>query len=224
MLVDMIITSLFAAFAMQAASALPLKEMQAFTDIHRRDMRCATVFAIVAQEQQRGEKSALAYPPLKKRGQKYFADVGERVSAQTGQPKEALQQEFVAIATSLQENAAKRASPEAAIAEHMAKCLPLLDAAIPPPDKPGLPQCAVYLQLAYEEIHAREGLSAAAKDMKTLATVLASRSRDMLRDQGKSTFEIDTHIFTVREQIMAEVTQNPDQNIDYEDCFELAKP
>ena len=80
------------------------------------------------------------------------------------------------------------------------------------------------MQLAYEEIYAREGLSPAAQDMKTLATVLASRSRDMLRDQGKTTFEIDTYMFQVREGILAEVTAKPDQDIDYEHCFELAQP
>ncbi len=159
----MILSSLFTAIALQAAPVAPLEDIRAFTDTHRRDMRCAAIFAIVASEQARGEKSALAYPALGKRGRVYFADVGERVVAETGQPREAVQQEFVAIAASLQENAANRASPEAAVSEYMSKCLPLLDAAVPPPGKPALPQCAIYLQLAYEEIYAREGLSPAAR-------------------------------------------------------------
>ncbi|WP_164115657.1 hypothetical protein [Sphingorhabdus sp. Alg239-R122] len=220
----MIFTALFTALLAQASPTAPVQQIRPLTDIHRRDMRCAAVFAIVASEQGRGVQSALEYPALGKRGKAYFADIGQRIVEQTGQPREAVQQEWVDVAEQLQKEARESNDPTAAVAANMGTCLPLLDAAVPPPDKPALPQCAIYLQLAYEEIYAREGLSPAAQDMKTLATVLGSRARDMLREQGKSGFEIDTYLFSVREKITADAAAEPDQNIDYEHCFELAKP
>ena len=47
------------------------------------------------------------------------------------------------------------------------------------------------LQIAYEEVHDREGLSKTAQDLKTLATVLDSRARDKMRAEGLSGQESD---------------------------------
>ena len=221
MVAIMMISPLIAALLAQSA---PSTDIGPLTDIHRRDMRCATVFAIVAQGQDEGLPSALEYPAMEKRGKEYFTQLGQRIVEETGQPREAVRQEFIAVAQNIQQEAQESGDPDGVSAKYMGQCLPLLDAAIPQGDKPTLPQCSVYLQLAYEEIYAREGLSPAAQDMKTLATVLSSRTRDMLRAQDKTTFEIDTYMFQVREGILADLTADPDQDIDYDHCFELAQP
>ena len=67
--------------------------------------------------------------PLRWRGRAYFADVGQRVVDETGQPKEAVQQEFIAVAWAIQDEIKAAGSPARAVNADMVTCLPLLDAA-----------------------------------------------------------------------------------------------
>lgn len=93
-------------------------------------------------------------------------------------------------------------------------------------------QCAVYVQLAYEEVKGREGDSNTARDLKTLASVLESRARDEMRDAGLSGNEADAKLIETREAAIAkEKARNPgddtqaaDGDIDFEACFNMAKP
>ena len=135
----MMLLSLVAAFLLQTVPAAPVRSgtvqpgtarpITALTPIHRRDMRCAALFAIVSSAQANGVAYAAAYPPLALRGRAYFADVGQRVVEQTGQPKEAVQQEFIAVAWAIQDEIRAARAPGQAIAKDMAVCLPLLPAA-----------------------------------------------------------------------------------------------
>lgn len=201
---------------------VPLDENQ------RRDLSCVAVLAIVASEQERGVESALDYPLLTERGATYAGLVGERIMADTGRTREQVREEMLSAVAEQQALAKNAADPDELVRSEMATCLPLLDAAVPPRPKPDLPQCAGMLQLAYEEVHNREGLSKTAQDLKTLATVLDSRARDRLRAEGLSGQESDILLTQSREALLADAKKRESMgkgsDLDFDHCFVLAAP
>lgn len=192
------------------------------------DIRCAAAFAIIAGQQERGVASALAYPGMEPRGREFFIDLGAALVADTGRSKEMVRALLVEQVVAFQDAAKRSKDPDSTIDAVMTPCLMRLDAEVPPPPPPSLPQCAAILSLAYDEVFAREGLSSTARDLKTLAMVLDSRARDSLRAEGKSGTEIDVTLGTLKAQIAAEAAaleaKGKSPNLDYETCFELAKP
>ena len=149
----------------------PLNESQ------RRDLSCVAVLAIIASEQERGMASAFDYPLLTERGATYAGLVGKRIMDETGRTKEQVREDILAALAAEQTLGKNAADPDEVVRREMTTCLPLLDAAVPPKPKPDLSQCAGMLQLAYEEVHDREGLSKTAQDLKTLAAVLKRTRR-----------------------------------------------
>lgn len=214
--------SLLLALAAQAATPTEL------TDIQQRDLRCAAAIAIVASEQERGVESALDYPPLAERGKRYFADVGERVMQETGMTREQVREVLEQDVEQLQREAVESADPRGTVEAVMGPCLELLEESQGDVAKPGLLECTVYLTLAYEEVESREGMSATAKDLKTLATVLESRARDEMRAEGLSGNEADERLGLTRQRIEAEAMETEgsgeSSDIDFTTCFELAAP
>lgn len=206
----------------QPPATPPLDEVQ------RRDISCVAVLAIIASEQERGIESALDYPLLSERGAIYAGLIGERIMDDTGRTKEQVRDEILAAVEDQQAMAVAAADPAELLQGEMAMCLPLLDAAVPPKPKPDLTQCAGMLQLAYEEVHSREGLSKTAQDLKTLAAVLDSRARDKMRAEGLSGQESDIILTQSREAMMAEAkaleSQGQSSNLDFDHCFRLAAP
>jgi len=205
-----------------ASPPVPLDQMQ------RRDLSCVAVLAIIASEQERGMESALDYPLLSERGATYAAMVGQRIMDDTGRTKEQVRDDILAAVAEQQTMAQGADEPDELVRSEMATCLPLLDAAVPPKPKPDLTQCAGMLQLAYEEVHNREGLSKTAQDLKTLAAVLDSRARDKMRAEGLSGQESDTLLTQSREAMLAESkeleSKGQSSNIDFDHCFALAAP
>ena len=197
-------------------------------DNQRRDLSCVAVLAIVASEQERGVESALDYPLLTERGATYAGLVGERIMADTGRTREQVREEMLGAVAEQQALAKNAADPDELVRSEMATCLPLLDATVPPRPKPDLPQCAGMLQLAYEEVHNREGLSKTAQDLKTLATVLDSRARDRLRAEGLSGQESDILLTQSREALLADAKKRESMgkgsDLDFDHCFVLAAP
>lgn len=61
------------------ALCVPAFAQQAMTPEQTMQLRCAAAFAIVAGDQARGDPAALAYPPLKNRGQEFFVQVGAQL-------------------------------------------------------------------------------------------------------------------------------------------------
>lgn len=149
------------------------------TEAHRTDLRCAAAFAIVALEQSGGD-ALEGWPPLAVRGKRFFADTGERVMKEAGISRDAVRDAIAGEVRGLQ----TAADPDAALTALARPCLARLDASVPPLKVPDLKQCAAIMALAVDEVHAREGMSAAAKDLKTLASVLASREREALVAAG----------------------------------------
>ena len=207
---------------------VPGTEPAPLTDNQQRDLSCVAAFAIIASEQERGVESALDYPPLAERGATYSGLVGERIMAETGKTKEQVRDDILAAVAAQQAKVKNVADPQEVVDVEMGKCLPLLDKEIPPTPKPTLNQCAVMLQLAYEEVYGREGLSKTAKDLRTLASVLDSRARDKLRAEGYSGNESDIILTTERETMLAESyadeSQGKSSELDFEHCFALATP
>jgi len=191
-------------------------------------LSCVAVLAIVASEQERGVAGALDYPLLSERGATYAGLVGEQIMEESGRNREQVRDAMIAAVAERQAVAQEAADPDQAVSGEMAICLPLLDAAVPPRPKPDLTQCAGMLQLAYEEVHDREGLSKTAQDLKTLAAVLDSRARDQMRAEGLSGPESDILLTQSREALLAEARQREARgqgsNLDFEHCFTLAAP
>lgn len=207
---------------MPANQPLPLSET------HKRDLSCVAVLAIVASEQERGVMSALDYPLLTERGATYAGLIGQQIMGDTGKTKEQVRQDMLASVAAQQQKGRDAADADEAIEAEIQQCLPLLDAAVPPPPKPDLNQCAGMLQLAYDEVHDREGLSKTAQDLKTLAAVLDSRARDKMRAEGLSGQESDILLTQSREAMLADAKQKEaagqSSDLDFEHCFTLAAP
>lgn len=198
------------------------------TPAQREDLACAAALAIIASEQARGVTSALAYPTLVGRGRAYFVTTAERIVDETASNDEAVALALTQIVTDLQAQAAQSNDPAGVVEAVMTPCLAKLDAVVPMAPPPTMLQCAVYLQLAFDEVSGREGDSATARDLKTLATVLESRARDEMRDEGLSGNEADRRFIETREAIDArEKARDPEDDatdIDFEHCFDLARP
>ena len=212
--------------AAQAASA-PVAP-PTLTPAQRDDLTCAAAFAIIASEQARGVTSALAYPTMVSRGRTYFVKTAERIVTETASSDEAIGAALTGIVQQLQSDAAQSNDPAGVIDAIMEPCLKKLDAAVPVPPPPSMLQCAVYVQLAAEEVKNREGDSNTARDLRTLASVLESRARDEMRDEGLSGNEADARLIQTREAALAaEAARKADDDesgIDFEHCFNLAKP
>ncbi len=203
--------------AAQAADPPPLAEVSQLTTAARTDLRCAATFAIVATEQAGGD-ALTGWPPLATRGKRFFADTGTRVMAEGGLSREAVRTALAAEVAALQ--SAK--DPEAALADLAKPCLARLDATVPPLTKPDLNQCAAILTLAADEIHAREGLTPAAQDLRTLASVLTAREREALIAKGQTGNEADRTVIQAREAMAAASAEIDTYDIAH--CYDLAKP
>ncbi|GEO00315.1 hypothetical protein NSE01_21470 [Novosphingobium sediminis] len=190
----------------------------------RGDLHCAAVFAIAASEQSRGSAAALALPPLAVRGKRFFADVGTRAVEQGGMTQAAVRDLLVAEVTAMQRRAA--ADPDKELAAQVKPCLARLDAAVPPLQTPNLAQCAAILTLAWEEERTKGPESAAARDLQTLAQVLASRARDAQIAAGKSGDGADAAVEEARDAMRKEAANRPGgvDNYDIAHCYDLAAP
>ena len=218
----------FFSILMLALSQPAMSPPAPLTEIQTRDLSCVAVLAIIASEQERGVAGALDYPLLAERGATYAGLVGERVMSETGRTREQVRQDMLAAVAAQQAKGGNGAEADEVVKADMAICLPLLDAAVPPKPKPDLNQCAGMLQLAYQEVHDREGLSKTAQDLKTLAAVLDSRARDRMRAEGLSGQESDILLTRSRERMLADARQKEaggqGSDLDFDHCFTLAAP
>lgn len=215
-------------FALALAQASSVSLPKPLTDVHKRDLSCVAALAIVASEQERGVTSAFEYPLLEERGRAYAGLVGERVMQETGMTREQVREQILAAVTVQQGKVKDVAEPQQVVEAEMAKCLPLLEQEVPPKPKPTLNQCAAMVELAYREVHGREGLSKTAQDLKTLAYVLDSRAREALKAEGYSGNESDIILTQLREEMLADAKvkekAGKSSDLDFDHCFKLAAP
>lgn len=208
--------------AAAAAALAPAPDLSKLTLGHRAALKCAAVFAIVASEQQRGVDSALAFPPLAYRGREFFVRASAQVEDEAGLTRDQVRDLLVGDVAALQKQAADSKDPDGTVAAAMKPCSSLLDASIPPLEKPGPAACAAIFQVAFDEVHAREGMSDRAKDLKTLESVLEDRARKDLLAAGRTGTEADVAIEQARDSLKQDKAGA--DRYDIETCYELAKP
>lgn len=222
-----LITALVAAplpiAAAETAATAP-QPRSALTAEQRADLHCAAAFAVAASEQQRGTAAALALPPMAVRGKRFFADMGERVLRETGLTRDAVRDLLVADVAAMQRRAT--VDPDGELTAEVKPCLARLDAAVPPLQVPDLAQCAAILGLAYEEERARGSQSPAARDLQTLAQVLASRARTAAIAGGASGDGADAALEQARAAMRSEAQSRPGgvDNYAIAHCYDLAAP
>lgn len=189
---------------------------------NRAAVRCSAAFAIVAGEQQRGAMQD--YPPLGWRGREYMVRTGAAL-IDAGWSKEQVAGAMRDAAAGLQAQAVQEGDADGVLSAVMPPCLSLLDAEVEPLIEPNLAQCAAILRISYDEVHDTEGLSNRAKDLLTLTTVLESRARRELAQQGRTQGEADA-VLAVEAKSVAQTAQAPGgvQRYDIGTCFELARP
>jgi len=214
--------SLLAASPTEKNGAQPGPELRA-------ELRCAAAFAIAASEQARGSAAALALPPLAVRGKRYFADVGEKAVREAGLSEAAVLELLTADVRDMQRLATADpdpAKPDQALAAEVKPCLPRLDAAVPPLQVPDLAQCAAIMELAFEEERTRGPQGAAARDLQTLAQVLASRARTAFVTGGASGDGADAALEQARDAMRREARDRPGgvDNYAIAHCYDLAAP
>jgi len=194
------------------------------TDSRRADLRCAAAFALAASAQARGEAAAQGLPPLRSRGKLFFTRNAEQAMAETGMTREQVRDVLTADVAAIQKQATDGA--DNALAATVRPCLPRLDAQVPPLRTPDLLQCSAILALAYEEVHAREGMSTAAMDLKTLASVLGAREHEALVATGISSDEADATIARAHDAMLKEAMDSDGgvEKYDIDHCYDLAKP
>lgn len=211
----------FVPAAAAQAAAPPVSDLSRLTDDHRAGLRCAAAFAIVATEQADGDALA-GWPPLTVRGRQFFTDTGVAVMNDAALDRDTVRDLIAADVRALQ----TAADPDAALSALAKPCLARLDVAVPPLVTPDLKQCAVILTLAYDELHAREGMTPAARDLKTLASVLSAREREALIARGNTNDAADRALAQARDTMIAEAGDGKGGIDKYEiaHCYELAKP
>jgi len=218
--------------AAKAAPPLPARspapDYSRLTEDHKAALRCAAAFAVVATEQQRGEKEALSYPPLAYRGKEYFVRVAAQVIDQAGLDRNAVRGLLVEDVAEMQQQAGAIADPGAEIKLVIRPCLDRLDKLVAPLKTPDLLECSAILTIAAAELHDREGMTSTAADLSTLATVLTTRAREAQIANGKSGNEADMAVELAHERMVRETSPGaPGGGADAYDiarCYDLSKP
>jgi hypothetical protein len=91
-----------------------------------RDLGCVAVVAIIAEEQRQGLASAVAYPDMRLQGRKWAGIVGDRVTFESGHPKEAVAFAMREAAAAEQVRMHELPDPGAALGGRFSECLPLM--------------------------------------------------------------------------------------------------
>lgn len=189
-------------------------------------VQCVAQLSIIASQQQSGVSSALVYPPLEESGARFAQVVGERLMAEAKQSREQVRDAFVAGVSAEQKRATAGGGARDIPRDEVIACIALMEKTAPAPPPPTLPQCAGMVKLAYDEVHAREGLSKSAKDMATIAAVLDARARDDLIGAGKSRDEADRILTETREAIARDAARREADGVsaglDFQACFDMA--
>lgn len=109
-------------FALALTVAAPLNET------HMRDIACVAVLGIVADEQRRGIKSTDPLPDVRQTGRRWAGIVGERIMAETGQPRELVAFAMTEAVKAEQNRAGPDKNPASVVQSRLQECLPLMQA------------------------------------------------------------------------------------------------
>jgi hypothetical protein len=120
-------------FALAMTVAAPLNET------HMRDIACVAVLGIVADEQRRGVQLSNPLPDVQQTGRRWTGIVGERVMAETGQPRELVAVAITEAVRAEQNRAGANKDPASAVRSRLEECLPLMQAQLAEADAAGAP-------------------------------------------------------------------------------------
>ena len=191
-------------------------------------VQCVAVLAIIANEQQRGIGGWEDVPPLAVRGAKFSDRVIQGLVKDKSRKPEAARAEILTQVAALQSEAVASGNPSAVLRARSAPCIAMLDAEVPPPQPPTLPQCAAALAMAYDDEVAHQGLTKAARTLSIFAALLDGRAREELKAEGKTDAESDIAIGLEKEKLMAEFKasegKGTQDRIDFPACFAMARP
>jgi hypothetical protein len=169
---------------------LPLLAATALNVQQAQDVRCVALLAIVANEQARGTGWS-DVDALKDSGARYAGVVGETAMKTTGRTREEVRDMILGEVASIQKaGALPRADVD--------RCIARIAVVAPAPTPPTLPRCAAIIGLAYDAVKARDGLTKAAKDLATLASVLSYRARTEGAAKGQGARQVDDAIAAER--------------------------
>lgn len=203
---------MIAALLLAASAPVPLTAPQ------QRAVRCVAALAIVASEQQRGT-GGRDWPALRIDGARFAQVTGERLMAETGRTREQMRDAILAAVAEYQK--AKGDVPRGEVDG----CIALMRETAPPPS---LPRCAARMKSAAATVRGRDGLTAEAKDLATLASVLDYRAREALREQGLSGDAVDQTMSAASIEEAADVSARTASaaggDPDYDSCAALAAP
>ncbi len=110
------------------AAPAAAQQQPAFTLEHRMMLRCSAAFALVAAEQQRGNASALAYPPLGERGREYFVRASVRLMDDLKLSREQVEASLRTEVEGLRKASKEASDPLQYVDGLMQPCLSALDA------------------------------------------------------------------------------------------------
>jgi hypothetical protein len=205
-----------------------LATMRPLSASQRDHVQCVAVLAIIANEQQRGVGGWEDLPPLAVRGAKFSDRVIQGLSTDKTRKPDAARAEILAQVAALQSEAVASGDPSSVLRVKSGACIAMLDAEVPPPQPPTLPQCAAALAMAYDDEVAHLGLTKAARTLSVFAALLDARARDALKAEGKSEAESDIVIGLEKEKLMAEFKasggKGTQDRIDFPACFAMARP
>jgi alkylhydroperoxidase/carboxymuconolactone decarboxylase family protein YurZ len=162
--------------------ALALLATAALSPQSTQDIRCVAVLGIVAYDQRRDATEWADLPSVGVDGERFAGIVGERTMRETGRTREAVKDLILAEVAAIQK-AKTIPRPE------VESCIKRMTVVAPPPPA-NLPRCAAVMTLAAEAVKAREGLSKGAKDLATLASVLAYRAKVEGAAAGKTEAQV----------------------------------
>lgn len=208
---------------------LPLQAGPVLLSAPQQDhLRCVAVLAIIANEQQRGVGGWEDLRPLAARGAKFSDRVIDGLVKEKVRSQEAARAEILAQVAAIQAEATASGDPSALLRDKSGSCIAMLDAEVPPPQPPTLPQCAAALAMAYDDEVAHQGMSKTARTLAVFASVLDGRAREELKAAGKTEAESDVVIGLEKEKLMAEFKasqgKGTQDKVDFPACFEMARP
>ena len=175
------------------------------------DIRCVALLAIVAGEQARG-KGWNDLPALGDDGKRYAAVAGEAAMKEGPRSREAVRDLILA-----QVAAFRKAGPLPPA--EVSACVKRMEERAPPPPPPTLPRCAAIMALSADAVKARDGLTKDARDLATLASVLAYRAKAEGADKGQSERQVSDAI-AVERAAVTKIGGAGDDEI--QDCAQLA--
>ena len=120
-------------FALAMTVAAPLNET------HMRDIACVAVLGIIADEQRRGVQSGGDLPDVQQTGRRWTGMVGERIMAETGQPRELVALAMTEAVKAEQNRAGADKNPASVVKSRLQDCLPLMQAQLAEADAVNAP-------------------------------------------------------------------------------------